>query len=76
MNNIRRKALWTIWNQIDELKGCLETLQMEEEEYQEYIPGNSQAAARLEASNIAYDGMTSALYHLEKAMSDVEEAIQ
>ena len=75
MNDMRRKALWTIWDQMDELKGCLEALQMEEEEYQEDIPENSQAAARLEASNIAYDGMTSALYHLEKAMSSVEEAI-
>ena len=75
MNDMRRKALWTIWDQMDELKGCLEALQMEEEEYQEYIPENSQAAARLEASNIAYDGMTSALYHLEKARSSVEEAI-
>ena len=37
MNDMRRKALWTIWDQMDELKGCLEALQMEEEEYQDYI---------------------------------------
>ena len=40
MNKIRRKNLQSIIDQLEELKGSLEDLQAEEEEYRDNIPEN------------------------------------
>ena len=45
MNKIRRKNLQSIIDQLEELKGSLEDLQAEEEEYRDNIPENMQANA-------------------------------
>ena len=42
MNKIRRKNLQAIIDQLEELKGSLEDLQAEEEEYRDNIPENMQ----------------------------------
>ena len=42
MNKVRRKKLQAIIDQLEELKGSLEDLQAEEEEYRDNIPENIQ----------------------------------
>ena len=46
MNKIRRKNLQSIIDQLEELKGSLEDLQAEEEEYRDNIPENMQESLR------------------------------
>ena len=46
MNKIRRKSLQSIIDQLEELKGSLEDLQAEEEEYRDNIPENMQESER------------------------------
>lgn len=46
MNKIRRKNLQSIIDQLEELKGSLEDLQAEEEEYRDNIPENMQESER------------------------------
>lgn len=46
MNKIRRKNLQAIIDQLEELKGGLEDLQAEEEEYRDNIPENMQESER------------------------------
>ena len=41
MNKVRRKNLQAIIDQLEELKGSLEALQAEEEEYRDNIPENT-----------------------------------
>ena len=48
MNKIRRKNLQSIIDQLEELKGSLEDLQAEEEEYRDNIPENMQESERYE----------------------------
>ena len=40
MNKLRRKNLQEIIDQLEELKGCLEDLAEEEEEYRDNMPEN------------------------------------
>lgn len=46
MNKIRRKNLQSIIDQLEELKGSLEDLQAEEEEYRDNIPENMRESER------------------------------
>ena len=48
MNKIRRKNLQAIIDRLEELKGSLEDLQAEEEEYRDNIPENMQESERYE----------------------------
>ena len=48
MNKVRRKNLQAIIDQLEELKGSLEALQAEEEEYRDNIPENMQESERYE----------------------------
>ena len=48
MNKIRRKSLQAIIDQLEELKGSLEDLQAEEEEYRDNIPENMHERERYE----------------------------
>ena len=50
MNNIRRKSLRDIAEQLEELKASLEELQEEEEEYRDNMPENLQGSERYEAA--------------------------
>ena len=49
MNKIRRKNLQAIIDRLEELKGSLEDLQAEEEEYRDNIPENMQESERYPA---------------------------
>ena len=53
MNKIRRKNLQSIIDQLEELKGSLEDLQAEEEEYRDNIPENMQESERYEKADEA-----------------------
>lgn len=66
MNKIRRKNLQAIIDQLEELKGSLEDLQAEEEEYRDNMPENLQGSERYERADTACDG-------LEEAVSGLEE---
>lgn len=55
MNKIRRKNLQSIIDQLEELKGSLEDLQAEEEEYRDNIPENMQESERYEKADEACD---------------------
>lgn len=50
MNKIRRKNLQSIIDQLEELKGSLEDLQAEEEEYRDNIPENMRESERYPSS--------------------------
>lgn len=51
MNKIRRKNLQSIIDQLEELKGSLEDLQAEEEEYRDNIPENMRESERYSTSS-------------------------
>lgn len=40
MNNVRRKSLQSLADQLEDIKSALEDLQAEEEEYRDGIPEN------------------------------------
>lgn len=69
MNKIRRKNLQAIIDQLEELKGSLEDLQAEEEEYRDNIPENMQESERYEKADEAVD-------NLEEVISSIKAAIE
>ena len=60
MNKIRRKNLQSIIDQLEELKGSLEDLQAEEEEYRDNIPENMQESERYEKADEACGNLSEA----------------
>ena len=48
MNKVRRKNLQAIIDRLEELKGSVEDLQAEEEEYRDNIPENMQESEHYE----------------------------
>ncbi len=75
MNNSRRKDLRGIIDQIEELKGLLEDLMCEEEEFRDNIPENLQGSERYEKSDAACNDMQDALIYLDDAATCIEAAI-
>ena len=71
MNKIRRKNLQSIIDQLEELKGSLEDLQAEEEEYRDNIPENMQESERYEKADLS-----AAVDNLEEVISSIEAAIE
>lgn len=65
MNKIRRKNLQSIIDQLEELKGSLEDLQAEEEEYRDNIPENMQESERYEKADEACDNLSAAVDRAE-----------
>ena len=76
MNKVRRKKLQAIIDQLEELKGSLEDLQAEEEEYADIIPEIMQECERYEKADDACDNLSSAVDSLEEAISSIEAAIE
>ena len=76
MNKIRRKNLQSIIDQLEELKGSLEDLQAEEEEYRDNIPGSMQVSERYEKADEACDNLSDAVDNLEEVISSIEAAIE
>ena len=76
MNKARRKNLQAIIDQLEELKGSLEDLRVEEGEYRDNIPENMQESERYEKADEACDNLSSAVDSLEEAISSIEAAIE
>ena len=76
MNKIRRKNLQSIIDQLEELKGSLEDLQAEEEEYRDNIPENMQESERYEKADEACDNLSEAVDNLEEVISSIKAGMQ
>jgi hypothetical protein len=76
MNRERRKALQDISTQLEELKGCLEDLMEEEEEYRDNIPENLQGSERYERAEEACDNLGSAVDELDTVIEYIEAAME
>lgn len=75
MNKSRRKELDALREQLEEIRGSLEDLMAEEEEYRDNIPENLQGSERYENAEIACERMSGAIDDIESAVSYIEEAI-
>ncbi len=76
MNRVRRKNRQSIIDQLEELKGSLEDLHAEEEEYRDNIPENMQESERYEKADDACDNLSDAVDNLEEVISSIEAAIK
>lgn len=76
MNKYRRKSLQDIIDQLEELKGSLEDLQAEEEEYRDNMPENLQGSERYERADNACDSLADAVSNLEETISSIETAME
>ena len=65
-----------IIDRLEELKGSLEDLQTEEEEYRDNIPENFQSGERYERTEEICESLSDAVSSLEDATSSIEEAIE
>ena len=74
MNKVRRKNLQAIIDRLEELKGSLEDLQAEEEEYRDNIPENMQESERYEKADEACANLS--VDNLEEVISSIEAAIE
>lgn len=73
MNKERRKNIQGIADQLEELKGNLELLQEEEEEYRDNIPENLQGSERYERADEACEALNEAVDNLEDIISSLSE---
>lgn len=76
MNRVRRKNLQSIIDQLVELKGSLEDLQTEEEEYRDNMPENLQGSERYEQADDACSNLSDAVDNLDEVISSIEAAIE
>ena len=76
MNRVRRKNLQGIIDQLVELKGSLEDLQTEEEEYRDNMPENLQGSERYEQADDACSNLSDAVDNLDEVISSIEAAIE
>lgn len=76
MNKARRKTLAEIADQLEALKGELESALSEEEEYRDNIPENLQGSERYERADEACGNLTEAVSQLEDVISNIEAAVE
>lgn len=76
MNRIRRKNLQSIIDQLEELKGSLEDLQAEEEEYRDNMPENLWGSERYDKAEEAISNMEDAISALEEAIGSIDAATE
>ena len=76
MNRERRKSLKDIAEQLETLKGSIEDLQSEEEEYRDNMLENLLESERHEKAEEAISNMEDAVGYLEDAISSIEEAAE
>ncbi len=72
MNNIRRKRLNKLNEQLSEILIDLDELRSEEEEYLYNIPENLQCSDRYEKSENAFDNLEEAYSNLEEVINCIE----
>lgn len=73
MNKERRKNIQSIADQLGELKGSLEAIQQEEEEYRDNIPENLQGSERYEKAEEACDALSEAVDNLDDIIISLGE---
>ena len=76
MNNLRRKELQKVVDQIEGAYWGLETLRDEEEVYRDNIPENLQNSQNYEKSKNAVSNLDDALGNLSDAMDFIMSAIE
>lgn len=76
MNKARRKTLAEIADQLEALKGELESALSEEEEYRDNIPENLQGGERYERADEACGNLAEAVSQLEDVISSIETAME
>ena len=74
MNNTRRKDLSKVIESLECIKGRIEELLEEEQEYFDNMPENLQESERAESSQAAIDNMESAVESMEECLEYLEEA--
>lgn len=76
MNNIRRKTLKTILEEIEEIKNRLEDVLSEEEEAFDNIPENLQGTERYEKAEEIISYLEDAISELDESISSIEYTIE
>lgn len=74
MNNVRRKQLFKLLEQLEQVREELETLKEEEEEYRDNMPENLWGSEKFEKADEACNNMETAIDDLEEAFSFISEA--
>lgn len=75
MNNERRKQLRQWMKKVEVLKGELESILWDEQNYYDSIPENLQSSARAEDSEAAIECMEEAIDIINEAIDKTDEAI-
>lgn len=76
MNNVRRKKLNTILEQLVEIHAALEEVKDEEQEYFENIPENFQSSERYEKAENAVAALDDALSMFDDIADNIEIALE
>lgn len=76
MNRERRKNIQGILDHLEELKGSLEEVQAEEEEYRDNIPENLQGSERYEKADEACDTLSGAVDSLDDIICELGNLIE
>ena len=74
MNNIRRKALGELQAKLDNIKGDIELLRDEEQEYIDNMPESLQGGDKASMAENAVSNMDDAINSLDEAVSSIDEA--
>ena len=74
MNNIRRKAIGKIQEQLDELRSTLQDVLDEEQECFDNIPENLWGSERYEKADEALENLTCAMENIEEVVNYLTEA--
>lgn len=69
MNNTRRKEIEKLADLADELKGKIEDVLSEEQDYRDNMPENLAQSEKAEASD-------NAIQYLESALSEIESVVE
>ena len=75
MNNIRRKKIAKLQEQLEEIKSLLEEIAEEEEEAFNNIPESLEGTERYEMAEAANDNLASAIDSFDELLEYLEEAV-
>ena len=76
MNNVRRKKINKLYEQLEEIKAALEELQEEEQEALDNIPESLWETDRYTAIEEANENLEGAVNAFEELLEYLEEAVQ
>lgn len=76
MNKERRQRLEKLLEQIEAVKGSVESILSEEEDARDNFPENLQGSAAYEISDAACDSLTDAVSSLDDAIASIEAATE